>query len=125
MLFHLWLFTVQSHKRLHSVTLFSSQTGHPYFRAESSENIDGLRYCGFVWSKPTTAWYLQLNLNLVKLRTSVRNKVYMSLFLSVLIYYISHYEQAQETSEKVLKKVIQQLVPIRSCIANCKNINTS
>lgn len=57
MLFHLWLFTVQNHKRLHSEALFSSQTGHPYFCAESSENIDGLRYCGFVWRKPTTACY--------------------------------------------------------------------
>lgn len=57
MLFHLWLFTMQSHKRLHSVALFSSQTGHPYFCTESNENIDGLRYCGFVWRKPTRAWY--------------------------------------------------------------------
>lgn len=80
MLFHLWLFTVQSHKRLHSVTLFSSQTGHPYFRAESSENIDGLRYYGFVCSKSTTAWYLQFNFKLTKLRTCIRDNVFMSLF---------------------------------------------
>lgn len=58
MLFHLWLFTVQNHERLHSEAPFSSQTGHPYFCAESNENIDGLRYCGCVWRKPTTVRYI-------------------------------------------------------------------
>lgn len=80
MLFHLWLFAVQSHKRLHSVTLFSSQTGHPYFRAESSENIDGLRYYGFVCSKSATVWYLQFHFKPKKLRTCIRDNVYTSLF---------------------------------------------
>lgn len=76
MLFHLWLFTVQSHKRLHSVSLFSSQTGHPYFRAETCENIDGLRYYGFVWSKPMTAQYLQFHFKITQLRTRTRDNVY-------------------------------------------------
>lgn len=69
MLFHLWLFAVQSHKRLHSITLFSSQTGHPYFRPEGSENIDGLRYYGFVCSRSTTARYLQSQFKMLKLRS--------------------------------------------------------
>lgn len=81
MLFHLWLFTVQSHKRLHSVTLFSSHTGHPYFGPESSENIDGLRYCGFVCSEPTTARYLQFNFKLVKSHPRTRDNVYTHVFV--------------------------------------------
>ena len=67
MLFHLWLFAVQRYKRHHSVSLFSSQTGHPYFRIEASENIDGLRYCGCVCSNTRTAGCLHFHFRLMRL----------------------------------------------------------
>lgn len=106
MLFHLWLFAVQRHKRLHSVTLFSSQTGHPYFRTESSENIDGLRYCGFVCRKIRRAWYLLFNFKLMELRSlhqrqCIHIQITQHADLEVPQRLISDYEQATKRASKV------------------------
>lgn len=137
MLFHLWLFTVQSHKRLHSVTLFSSRTGHPYFRAVSSENIDGLRYYGFVCSKPMTPWYLQFNFKSTKLRTRTGDNVYMSCFsndslcqradLDVsYIQNINRQQGALQESGKYHRFAPPQYVVLMSYVAaNCTNIDAA